>query len=92
MNTEFNNPFDEMENNHIQQFFEGPTDARIKAKLDNTMGTIRFLSNIADVYLGRLVDTVVGMTGGDIDSGSSSVSDQPSLLPKPESTPKYPNR
>jgi hypothetical protein len=92
MNTEFKNPFDEMENDHIQTFFQGSADARIKAKLDNTMGTIRFLSNIADVYLGRLVDTVVGMTGGDVDNASNPASDEQSLLPKPDSAPKYPNR
>lgn len=92
MNTEFNNPFDEMEQEHIQTFFQGSADARIKAKLDNTMGTIRFLSNIADVYLGRLVDTVVGMTGGEVDNAPTAAPDERSLLVPPESSPKYPNQ
>ncbi|MEZ4985926.1 MAG: hypothetical protein R2795_12970 [Saprospiraceae bacterium] len=62
MDQPFSNPFDEMENDGIRSFYDNKVDVRVKSKLDNTMGTIRFLSNIADVYLSKLVDTVVGMT------------------------------
>lgn len=55
------NPFEEMEDHQIRNFFEGPTDRKIKSGLDGTLGTVRFLGNIADVYLSRFVDTVVGM-------------------------------
>lgn len=92
MNTEFSNPFDEMEEARIQTFFHSHADERIKAKLDNTMGTIRFISNIADVYLSRLVDTVVGITGGDIDASADASELSKRMLPDPKDDPTYPNR
>lgn len=58
------NPFEEMQNKQIRTFFHGEADRKIKAGLDVKMGTYRLLGNIADVYLNRFVDTMMGMANG----------------------------
>lgn len=84
------NPFEEMENKQIQTFFKGPVERKIKSGLNGTLGTVRFLGNIADVYLTHLVDTVVGMASGpnaDDEDGTIGESDDGSQIPEP----KYPS-
>ncbi|WP_020537316.1 hypothetical protein [Lewinella cohaerens] len=87
------NPFEEMEDHQIRNFFEGPTDRKIKSGLDGTLGTVRFLGNIADVYLSRFVDTVVGMASANSQRDEESTPSSGRL--DPDQTPgrdkKYPN-
>ena len=87
------NPFEEMQNEQIRTFFEGPADRKIKQRLDGTMGTFRFLGNIADVYLNRFVDTMVGMANGASNRDEEEETDQ-GRLPEsrePKEDRKYPN-
>lgn len=87
------NPFEELEDHQIRNFFEGPTDRKIKSGLDGTLGTVRLLGSIADIYLTRFVDTVVGLANGseqrDEETGTSSGRLDPE--PTPERDKKYPN-
>ena len=89
------NPFDDMRDKQIRTFFEGPVDRKIKSKLDNTMGTFRLLGNIADVYLNRLVDTMVGMANGASRQDQEENVDQGRLPegepPVDDKSKKYPN-
>ena len=55
------NPFEEMQHHQIRTYFKGEPERKIKSGLDGTLGTVRFLGNVADVYICRLMDTVVGM-------------------------------
>lgn len=87
------NPFEEMEDHQIRNFFEGPTDRKIKSGLDGTLGTFRFLGSIADVYLTHFVDTVVGMASANSqrDEESTTSSGRLDPGPAPERDKKYPN-
>lgn len=87
------NPFQEMQNEQIRAFFEGPADRKIKARLDGTMGTFRLLGNIADVYLNRFVDTMVGMANGANAQDEEEVADQGRLPASDDlnDDSKYPN-
>lgn len=87
------NPFEEMQNEQIRTFFEGPADRKIKARLDGTMGTFRLLGNIADVYLNRFVDTMVGMANGAGARDEETMANQGRLPAEKDSKDdsKYPN-
>ena len=87
------NPFEEMEDHQIRNFFEGPTDRKIKSGLDGTLGTVRFLGSIADVYLTHFVDTVVGMANGSSQRDEESITSGGRLNPdeEPAREKKYPN-
>ena len=87
------NPFEEMEDHQIRNFFEGPTERKIKSGLDGTLGTVRFLGSIADVYLTRFVDTVVGMASANSqrDEESTTSSGRLDPDPTPDRNKKYPN-
>jgi hypothetical protein len=57
------NAFEDMnERNH--RFFEDGPNEEIRRNILSSLGTIRFLGNVADVYLSRMVETVVTMAGG----------------------------
>ena len=87
------NPFEEMQNKQIRTFFEGPAERKIKAGLDGTMGTFRFLGDIADVYLSRFVDTMVGFANGGSKRDDENTTNH-GRLPEgdqPPSDSKYPN-
>ena len=90
------NPFEEMQDKQIKTFFEGTTDRKIKANLDGTMGTFRFLGNIADIYLNRFVDTMVGMANGANVRDEDPAAGQSRLpgegLPSEKKKNKYPNQ
>lgn len=87
------NPFEELEDHQIRTFFEGPTERKIKSGLDGTLGTARLLGSIADVYLTRLVDTVVGMASGSSERDEESMTTSGRLDPDPSPgrDKKYPN-
>lgn len=87
------NPFEEMEDHQIRTFFEGPADRKIKSGLEGTLGTVRFLGSIADVYLTQFVDTVVGMASGKGQRDEESMTSSGRLDPDstPERDKKYPN-
>lgn len=92
--SEKQNPFEEMQDEQIRTFFEGPADRKIKARLDGTMGTFRLLGNIADVYLNRFVDTMVGMANGAGVRDEEAEADQgrlPAGEKKSNDDSKYPN-
>ena len=59
-----NNPFKTIEQEGIRSFYSGRSDERVRSGINSTLGTVRFLGKIADVYLTRLVDTMVCLTGG----------------------------
>lgn len=89
------NPFEEMEDHQIQTFFQGRAEKKIKSGLDGTLGTVRFLGSIADVYLCRLVDTVVGLANADDqrEENTANSNSRQRLIPenKPKRDKKYPN-
>lgn len=87
------NPFEEMEDHQIQTFFQGRAEKKIKSGLDGTLGTVRFLGNVADVYLCRLVDTVVGLANKDNPREDETMDSTGRLIPeqKPKRDEKYPN-
>ena len=89
------NPFEEMQDEQIRTFFNGPVDRKIKAGIDGTMGTFRFLGNIADVYLTRFVDTMVGMANGVSERDEEDTSGHGRLpqsnANEPNKEKKYPN-
>ncbi|PSR12605.1 MAG: hypothetical protein DA408_14680 [Bacteroidetes bacterium] len=60
------NPFEEMEEQQIRTFFTGPVERKVKASLDGTLGTMRFLGSMADVFITRMVDTMAGIAGKDL--------------------------
>lgn len=57
------NAFDDMEKRNRSFFEDGPNE-EIRRNILSSLGTILFLGNIADVYLNRMVETVVSMAGG----------------------------
>ena len=61
-----NNPFKEIENEGVRSFYAEERDQRVRSGINSTLGTVRFLGKIADVYLNRLVDTMVCLTGGGV--------------------------
>ena len=79
------NPFKEIENQHIQSFYNGPREKRVRSGLGSTLGTVRFLGKIADVYLTRLVDTMVGLAGG------NALDDDPNNPPGGGGPPNLPS-
>ncbi|MEL6834321.1 MAG: hypothetical protein AAFP77_15105 [Bacteroidota bacterium] len=88
------NPFEEMQNRQIRTFFDEGADRKIKAGLDSRMGTFRLLGSIADVYLNRLVDTMVGMANGAAETTEQEEQSEQSRLKSgdhPRTGNKYPN-
>ena len=87
------NPFEEMQNRQIRTFVDGGADRKIKAGLDSRMGTFRLLGNIADVYLNRFVDTMVGMANGVAETPEEGEEERPRLKSgdHPRTGNKYPN-
>lgn len=81
------NPFKEIENQHIQAFYSGPREKRVRSGLGSTLGTVRFLGKIADVYLTRMVDTMVGLAGGNPEGNDSSTPPERRTPPNLPSTP-----
>lgn len=57
------NAFDKMQEQNLETFEKGPRQ-QMRNELTGTLGTIRFLGSVADVYLNRMVDTFIGMAGG----------------------------
>lgn len=90
------NPFKEIESQHIKSFYSGPREKRVRSGLGSTLGTVRFLGKIADIYLTRMVDTMVGLAGGsardDDDSNNPPRGGLPPNLPpsSPGPPPKGP--
>jgi hypothetical protein len=82
-----------MEDHQIRTYFQGESERKIKSGLDGTLGTVRFLGNIADVYLCRLVDTVVGMAKSDGRRQEDPPGSNARLTPeqRPKRDKKYPN-
>ncbi len=85
------NPFEEMQNRQIRTFFDGDANRKIKAGLDSRMGTFRLLGNIADVYLNRFVDTMVGMANGAVESEEEEVQARLKSGEQSRTGNKYPN-
>lgn len=46
--------------------YRGPRQEKIHSGINSTLGTVRFVGRIVDVYLSRMVDTIIGITGGDM--------------------------
>lgn len=84
------NPFKEIENQHIQSFYSGPQERRVRTGLGSTLGTVRFLGKIADIYLTRMVDTMVGMAGGRGAKGDSGSAEGGTPPNRPPSSPSGP--
>lgn len=47
---------------------------RVESKVNSTLGAFRFIGEVVDVYLPRLVDTIVEVAGG---SGPATTSRRP---------------
>jgi hypothetical protein len=65
------------------QHYQGPRQEKIESSLNSTLGTVRFLGRIVDVYLARMVDTIVEITGGDT-SGRDPHDRRPPTEPVPD--------
>jgi hypothetical protein len=88
------NPFEEMEEQQIRTFFKGPVERKVKASLDGTLGTMRFLGSMADVFITRMVDTMAGIAGKNLGrSDDATIGNEASgtLGPGDNKNPKYPN-
>ncbi len=79
-----------MEKDNIRSFYSASSDRKIRSKISNSLGTMRFLGQIADVYVNRLVKTMTKMVSGSeghIEKGRGNIGDSNNRLNKP----KYPN-
>ena len=84
------NAFNDMEEDHIRSFYKGSSDRKIRSKINSSLGTMRFLGQIADVYVNHLVKTMTELAsnsteGNEIKRGD--IDDSNNRLNKP----KYPN-
>jgi hypothetical protein len=63
-----------MRTNNFKRLMEeeertAPPPPNLKSDLDRTMGLVRFVGEVVDLYLPRLVDMLVSMVGGSPASG-----------------------
>ncbi|MEM8585821.1 MAG: hypothetical protein AAGF87_16205 [Bacteroidota bacterium] len=67
------------------EFRESGRESSIRQRLEGTLGTLRIIGAVLEIYLPRMADTVVGLSGGDIveSPNSDEVNDQ-AKLDKPE--------
>ena len=56
------NSFKDLEAEGIRAY-QAVAGERVRRRLEGTMGTFRFIGQIVDIYLPRMVDTVIAMTG-----------------------------
>lgn len=93
------NSFNEMEEANIRSFYNSPSDRKIRKGVNSSLGTMRFLGHIADVYVNRLVETMVEMASGPDDESKNnfkalpreSKSQRSEDSSKPSDPSKYPN-
>lgn len=75
------NSFNDMQEEHIRSFYNSSSDRKIRTKINSSLGTMRFLGQIADVYVNRLVKTMTKLASnsevstevkrGDIDDSNN---------------------
>lgn len=56
-------PFKELEEEHIHEFYSSGKADNIERKLEGTMGFYQFMGNIFELYLVRMADTLIEMSG-----------------------------
>ena len=78
-----NNSFKLLEEEGMQHY-HGPRQKKIESGLSSTLGAVRLVGCIVDVYLSRMVDTIVGITGGDISGGGEEHDRRPPTDPVPD--------
>lgn len=66
------NSFNEMEEANIRSFYNGPSEKKVRRGINGSLGTMRFLGQIADVYVNRMVETMMGMASGPEDEISNN--------------------
>lgn len=75
------NSFNDMQEEHIRSFYNNSRDRKIRTKINSSLGTMRFLGQIADVYVSRFVKTMTKLASnsevstevkrGDIDDSNN---------------------
>lgn len=59
-----NNSFKELEKLHLEQFEKKSPE--IKAQIDGTTSSYKFIGDILDLYFNKIMGVFVAMTGGDL--------------------------
>lgn len=59
------NAFNDMEDDNIRSFYGGSSDQKIRTNINKNLGGMRFLGQIADVYVNHLVKTMTKIVGGE---------------------------
>lgn len=62
------NSFKELQNNQIKLFAEA-RQKRVYERVHHSLGSLRFLSTIVEMYVPVMADTVVSLVGGPITAG-----------------------
>ncbi len=76
-----------MEAEAMQLYDDRQVHDRLKNQLEGTMGTFRFIGQIVNMYLPKMVDTVVILSGGDTLPPDNPPSEE---LPPPDVPPLAP--
>ena len=67
------------------EFRDSGRESSIRQRLEGTLGTLRIIGAVLEIYLPRMADTVVGLSGGEIaDSQDSEEPNNQAKLDKPE--------
>lgn len=56
--------FKQLEAEAVELYEEKQLHDRLRGRLEQTMGTFRFIGHVVNMYLPRMVDTVLLMSGG----------------------------
>jgi len=85
------NAFNDMEEDNIRSFYDGSSDLKIRSRINNSLGTMRFLGQIADVYVNQLVKTMTKIAAGTEDNIEKRRENTDGLNKKRLDKNKYPN-
>ena len=65
-----NNSFKELEKIHQEQFEKKSPD--VKAQIDGTTSSYKFIGDILDLYFNKIMGVFIAMTGGEITDDNTS--------------------
>lgn len=72
-----------------ERFRTSGAEKNIRTRLEGTLGTLQMIGAVLEVYLPRMADTVVGLTGGDPTPFDDS--DDAMRLPSPDKPGEAPS-
>ncbi len=83
------NSFKDLEDEGIRAY-QSVARERVRRRLEGTMGTFRFIGQIVDIYLPRMVDTVIAMAGPTEELPAAETPPPPSRFQPPRPRPGAP--